>query len=138
MSGVVDGHNEAQESEHADDEKNLATGDASRADVIGAARDSAIVELDQAEEDKRERPPMEENIAKLQAAIVVEEEQATNSYKNKAREDSAATLPARGHLDLLSLSRARSGSRARRNRGHALLGRHGRRDRRPRIIVALC
>jgi hypothetical protein len=73
-SGVIDGHDEAQERDHADEEKNLAACNASRADVFGASRDGAIVELDQPEEDKRERPPMEEHITQLQAAVIVEEE----------------------------------------------------------------
>jgi hypothetical protein len=71
---VIDGDDTAQEHHHADDQPYFAAGNAGGAGIVGTAGDRPIIELDQAEEDKRERPPVAQHFLEIQATVVVEQE----------------------------------------------------------------
>src|SRR5580698_2818090 len=59
----IDSHDATHENNHADDQHDFATGDASGTRIAGTAGDCAIVELDQAEEDECEGPPAQQHLA---------------------------------------------------------------------------
>ena len=77
--GVIDGNNDAQERDHADDQQDFATGNTSRAGIIGAAGDGPLIQLDQSQENERERPPVQQHIAQLQTAVIMKKEEESDS-----------------------------------------------------------
>src|SRR5208282_5604592 len=62
---------------------------------------------------------MKQHLFQLQAAVVMEQEESSNSDKDEPWKNSAGGLTAPGHIGLLSLSWVRGGRRARRRRRHA-------------------
>src|SRR5277367_2462956 len=70
---------------------------------------------------------MPQDDVQLQAAVVVEQEECADGYKNEPWEDSAGAMPAIGHIDLLTLSGVRGGRGARRRRRHSWCRWNGRR-----------